>query len=205
MQCSRAPVILSLLGVAAEYLHASPTCPSLAASSLPLPIRLSQQQSNLTAPSPPKVDCFDPDGDVSYPLFPPLCAVAVDSIITRDDPDTFMQRQVFYKGPNPPKAAHLIPETWPVEDGFNNCAVALLSVHDEDRDEFALSDVAVAAQRVIQQCAEGGKRPVGGLLTVGPRRVFFVAVNGIKDELNLDGNVTELYYGRLESGKVETL
>ena len=62
----------------------------------------------------------------------------------------------------------------------------------ESIDTFTLSDVAVAAQSILNICVKSGEKqaPTGGLVTVGNEKGFFVAVNGkipSKKAFNVNG------------------
>lgn len=67
-----------------------------------------------------------------------------------------------------------IPANWVVV----GCEIALTSGLAGAVDRFALVEVVVVAQRILDECVVGRKYALGGLGLVGNGRGLFVVVNG---------------------------
>ncbi|KAL9124372.1 MAG: hypothetical protein Q9217_006291 [Psora testacea] len=182
MYYSKAPIISSLLLVAITTLHALPSPPSSLSSLLHLPTRPpppQQQQPNRTILSADRIYCFVP-GDIQvFPITPELCPKAIDFIILRDGIEIFTKNQTFYFGPNPPRGSHDTPDAWAAEIGPESCEVLVANGKEGRSDVFALSEVAVMAQKIVDRCVGSSpKETLGGVGEIGNGKGFFVTVNG---------------------------
>ena len=169
------PVVTSLIIAIAAIVHAVPSPRSSLASSL----NLSPTPTNLTSPSHDEIYCFVPGDREAHTITPSLCPLAIDSIISRDGPKAFSERQPFYCGPDGPPGTHEVPDDWLVDTGAESCQVLLGNSIIGARDVFSLKDVAVIAQQILIKCAGTQKKDtLGGVKTIGNGRGFIVAVNG---------------------------
>ncbi len=90
-----------------------------------------------------------------------------------------------------------VPADW--REG--RCQVLLTTGYLNAVDEFRLVEVAVAARRILAECVPISKTRLGGLMLVGNRQGYFVAVNGpaLEEEGREGGRVVEIERG-LEGG-----
>ena len=138
----------------------------------------------LGVPPEHEVECFNPRGTSLSPATAVDCMFIINEYIVRLP--NAMQYQTFgYTHLADIDLSNIKNRQW----HFGQCLIFISSFNKEDEDVFRLIDIAITAQRIVQQCVIDSKEPIGGSASIGPHAGrFHVSVGGA--EL-----ATELYNG----------
>ena len=168
--------MLPILAVLSAQIWLSHLAPSTSAT----PLQLHQPTLfNSALSSPPTLaiinttlpnanDCFEYRPD-RFPINYVDCALAVLEMNARRD----LRRYTFGRGSH---ATYKLPKTF--ESG--TCSVNLDMVYDEQTDRLTLAEVEQAAFALASQCATGQILNLGGIVAVGPKKVLYITILGIR-------------------------